>query len=148
LGASVRLQVAGLVNAGSVLALDGDTLELLGTVTDLSPLADAAIAMVVPTRFAAGIPHKAHQAAALGLPMVATRLIAKQLHWQPGRDLLVGDDAESFAAGCIRLSREAELWSNIRSSALDRCTEDCDPGTFRATVGSLLASLPKRVTSP
>lgn len=144
LGPSVILQVAGVVNAGSILALDGDQLELLGSVPDLNPLADAAIAMVVPTRFAAGIPHKAHQAAALGLPIVTTSLIAEQLGWQPGHDLLVGDDAEGFAAGCIRLSREAELWNNIRNSALGRCTEDCDPATFRATVASMLAALPKQ----
>lgn len=144
LGPSARLQVAGIVNAGSVLALDGDALELLGTVSDLSPLADSAVAMVVPTRFAAGIPHKAHQAAALGIPMVTTGLIADQLRWQPGRDLLVGNDAASFAAGCIRLCRDAELWSSVRNAALDRCVEDCDPGMFRATVASVLASLPKR----
>lgn len=146
LGDSERLQVAGRVNAGSILALDGDALELLGPVTDLSPLADAAIGMVVPTRFASGIPHKAHQSAALGLPMVTTKLIAEQLGWQPGRDLLVGDDAASFAAGCIWLIRDAELWNNVRGAALERCAEDCDPATFRAIVASLLASLPQKKT--
>jgi len=76
--------------------------------------------------------------------MVTTGLIAGQLGWQPGRDLMVADDAEGFAAAYIRLSRDAALWDGVRSSALVRCAEDCDPAAFCATVSALVESLPAR----
>ena len=40
---------------------------MLGRVDDIGPALDAARVAVAPTRFAAGIPHKAHQAAMLGI---------------------------------------------------------------------------------
>ena len=72
----LRLTVVGLNQAATIAALDGKDLDLVGPVDDLAPCFDQARLVVVPTRFAAGIPHKVHQAAALGVPVVATELIA------------------------------------------------------------------------
>src|SRR5690606_34609257 len=83
----LRLQVVGLVsNAPSLQALDGVSVDLLGRVDDLKSLFDIARLVVVPTRYAAGIPHKAHHVASLGVPMVATDLIVEQLGWTGGED--------------------------------------------------------------
>jgi len=90
----------------------------------------------VPTRYAAGIPHKAHEAAAHGLPMVATPLIAAQLGWHD--ELLVGDGAANFAAACLRLHRDAVLWQALRESALRAVERDCSPAAFDATVRGIM----------
>lgn len=94
--------------------------------------------MVAPTRFAAGIPHKVHQAAAFGVPVVATTLIAEQASWLDGHDLLAASDASGFAEACTRLHRDEALWTAIRGNALDRCAADCSPETFRRSVGVIL----------
>ena len=94
--------------------------------------------MVAPTRFAAGIPHKVHQAAAFGVPVVTTSLIAAQANWRDGRDLLAASDARGFAEACTRLYRDEALWTAIRNSALERCATDCSPEAFRQSIGVIL----------
>lgn len=147
LGPEVRLKVIGLNLADSIKKLDGTALELLGSVDDLKPHFERARVVVVPTRFAAGIPLKAQQAAALGVPMVVTELIAEQLDWQIGRDLLVASDSKLFAAECVRLYMSHELWESVRGHALERVAEDCSREKFRETLRELLSDVgPKAAT--
>lgn len=111
-------------------------------VDDLREGLSRARVMVVPSRLAAGIPHKAHQAAMLGIPMVVTSLIAGQLGWEDGREILVADDAASFAAAVARLHGDRALWEAIRGAALDRARRECSPDMFSATVRKLVQDLP------
>ncbi len=136
-----RLTVIGRVTAEGILAMDGSALDLKGMVPDLVPALSCARVMVVPTRFAAGIPHKAHQAAALGIPMVVTGLIAKQLGWRDGVELLVADDPAEFASACARLYTDAALWARIREAALARVQEDCAPEVFTRKIQNIVHGL-------
>jgi GT2 family glycosyltransferase/glycosyltransferase involved in cell wall biosynthesis len=140
----LRLTVVGLNQAATIAARDGKDLDLIGPVDDLAAHLNQARLMVVPTRFAAGMPHKVHQAAALGVPIVATELIAAQVGWEDGRELLAADDAVSFADACARLFTDETLWMRIRQGALERCRRECSPGQFRRTVRELLDSVPLR----
>jgi GT2 family glycosyltransferase len=144
LGKPIRLKIVGEVHVSSIAELDGAAFELLGAVDDLRPHYEAARLVVAPTRFAAGIPHKVGQAAAHGVPVVATDLLAQQLGWVPGRDLLAASDAAGFAAACALLYRNAAVWQEIRKSALQRVREDCAPERFDAVVSRLLDDVPKR----
>ena len=69
---------------------------------------DACRIFIAPTRFAAGIPYKVHEAAANGLPSVVTPLLAGQLTWSHDSELLVAESAEQFAEQCLRLYRSPE----------------------------------------
>jgi len=141
LGAETRLTVVGLVRAPTIEALDGTAFDLRGLVDDLGEgLADARV-MVVPTRLGAGIPLKALQAAMLGIPMVATPLVAEQLGWEAEREILVADDAPGFAAACARLYEDEALWTRIRLAALERARRDSSPETFTARVRELVSGL-------
>jgi GT2 family glycosyltransferase len=142
LGEETRLAVIGLIQAPSIMALDGTALELIGMVDDLHAALAKARVMVVPSRLGAGIPHKVHQAAMLGIPMVVTSLIANQLGWKDGREVLVADDASAFAAACSRLYRERALWESVRRNALEQARQECAPEAFAATVRGLVESLP------
>lgn len=130
----VRLKVAGLVRAPSIQAMDGDSLQLIGPVGALKPVFEKARLVVAPTRFAAGIPHKAHQAAAFGVPMVTTELIASQLGWTSGEELLASSEAGAFARHCHAAYTSAELWSGLRDKALIRVAKDCSAASFAATL--------------
>ncbi|MFH5926978.1 rhamnan synthesis F family protein [Roseomonas xinghualingensis] len=142
LGEAMRLTVVGMNKAKSIEALDGSMLDLRGMVDDLrGALADARV-MVVPSRLGAGIPHKVHQAAALGIPMVVTRLIAEQLGWQDEREVLIADDAAAFAEACARLYSDEVLWGRVRATALEQVRHEARPEAFRATVRRLVASVP------
>lgn len=136
-----RLTVIGNNQAPTIAALDGDTINLLGMVEDLAPTLARARVMVVPTRFAAGIPHKVHQAAMLGIPMVVTGLIAGQLGWAADSDLLVADDPAGFAAACARLYDDRTLWEKLRRNALIRVRQDCSPAAFTAKVREIVSGI-------
>jgi GT2 family glycosyltransferase len=133
----VRLIVAGR-DANRTLTELHPAVELVGMVDDLEPLFNRARLFIAPTRFAAGLPAKAHQAAAFGVPIVTTSLIAHQLGWRDGHDLLVADDPQQFVEQCVALYQESALWTRIRESALARVTEECAPDTFRATLARAL----------
>jgi GT2 family glycosyltransferase len=142
LGDEMRLTVIGLNKANSIAAMGGTALDLRGMVDDLrGALADARV-MVVPSRLGAGIPHKVHQAAALGIPMVVTRLIADQLGWQHEREVLIADEATAFSKACARLYSDQALWERVRSAALEQVRRETQPGAFRAAVRDLVATVP------
>ncbi len=138
----LRLTVIGRNGSDKVGALDGDTVDLMGMVEKLPPALARARILVVPTRYAAGIPHKVHQAAMLGIPVVVTSLIASQLGWQDGGELLVADDPARFADACVRLYRDEALWQQVRATALDRAQLDCAPATFARKVREIVSGLP------
>ena len=115
-------------------------MSVLGGVADLRPLYDEARVFVAPTRFASGIPLKVIHAAAHGLPVVATSLLAKQLAWQDGRELLQADSADDFAVACATLHEDPVLWDRVRTNALGRAAGDYSTRAFsKALDGALPA---------
>jgi glycosyltransferase involved in cell wall biosynthesis len=108
---------------------------------------DRARVFIAPTRFAAGIPHKAHEAAAFGLPMVTSTLVAGQLGWEPPA-LLHADDAAAFAAACVAMHDDEQHWSEARREALERVQRDCAPEVFAARVGQLVDDLQPAGVAP
>ncbi|WP_237745575.1 MULTISPECIES: glycosyltransferase [Planktothrix] len=121
--------------------LNNSSIKLLGKVDDLTPFYNQARLFVAPTRYAAGIPHKVHEAAAYGLPIVTTSLIAQQLGWNPEIELLVADDPVNFAQQCVKLYQDSTLWNQLRKNALKRVETECSPQFFSDTLNSILKSL-------
>jgi glycosyltransferase involved in cell wall biosynthesis len=139
-GVDVELTVAGMTGARELRARPHPAIRVLGVVGDLVPLYDRARVFVAPTRFAAGVPAKVYEAAAHGLPIVATRLLADQLGWRPGADLLAAEvsDAAAFAERVVELYLRPELWSRVRENALARVAEECSPERGTRTLVELL----------
>ncbi|MBS0453410.1 MAG: class I SAM-dependent methyltransferase [Proteobacteria bacterium] len=139
IGTGWRLQVVGGCSATLRAALESPRIRFHGRVDDLAAPHDAARLFVAPTRFAAGVPHKVHGAAALGLPAVVTRLIGNQLNWPHGEALLIADSATGFATACAQLYQDRGLWERLRAGALAQVARSCDPQAFRQTVRGLLS---------
>jgi glycosyltransferase involved in cell wall biosynthesis len=124
LGWETRLTVAG--DTGEGVTLDRfrghPRITLRGLVADLEPLYNAHRLFVAPTRYAAGIPYKLHEAASFGLPIVATDLLAGQLGWTDGRDLAAADSADPvrFAERVVSLYRDETQWQSLRDNAIER----------------------------
>ena len=111
----VRFTIVGQDPPAELIGLDAEGVRVLGGVADLRPLYDEARVFVAPTRFASGIPLKVIHAAAHGLPVVATSLLAKQLAWQDGRELLQADSPDDFAIACATLHEDPVLWDRVRT---------------------------------
>jgi len=139
LGPTAALDLVGETTLAEVLRLAGASVRVWGKLDDLTARYEQARVFVAPTRFAAGLPFKVHHAAAHGVPVVATPLLAQQLGWQGGRDLLVADDAQAFADACVRVHEDAALWQRLREAALARVTSDCSPAAFKDQLAAALA---------
>ena len=124
----------------------GPEVVAVGPVADLTPYYEQARLFLAPTRFAAGIPHKAHEAAARGLPIVASELIAGQLGWKTGEELLSapGEEEEAFSEACRTLYTDRPLWERVRAGALSAVARDCDPTRFSEAIRDLLGELAGR----
>jgi glycosyltransferase involved in cell wall biosynthesis len=124
LGWETRLTVAGYLAPGVNLERyrEQPRVTLRGPVAETEKLYDSHRIFVAPTRYAAGLPYKVHEAASRGLPVVATKLLAGQLGWLDGDELLAVDPADvaGFAAAIVRLYRDAALWQRLRDGALAR----------------------------
>jgi glycosyltransferase involved in cell wall biosynthesis len=145
LGDSVSFTVAGVNRSERVRQLAGPAVRLTGHLPDLTHLYDSARVFVAPTRYAAGIPHKVHEAAARGIPIVATPLLAVQLGWENEDPFLVGGEAQSFAEQCVQLYRNRHLWLRLREAALARIRDECSTSVFEAGVVDCLTSFGVRL---
>jgi GT2 family glycosyltransferase len=135
----VPFTVVGRNGSTRLKALADDrSIHLAGIVDDVAPLFERSRIFVAPTRYAAGIPLKIQEAAALGVPVVCTPILAEQLGWCHDVELLVAEDAKTFAARCRDLHEDAALWTRIRQAALARVERDCAPAAFRGALDSAL----------
>src|SRR5215470_9781046 len=134
----IHLTIVGINKLPRVHQLVTSSVTLAGRVADLTELYDGVRVFVAPTRYAAGIPHKIHEAAARGVPVVATPLLAAQLGWHDGDPFLVGNDSESFAKKCIELHENRGMWEKLRGAAIERIRKECSAAAFEASVRECL----------
>lgn len=143
LGHETRLTIAGFVGDGVDLSrlAAHPRITLRGAVADLASLYDRHRVFIAPTRYAAGIPYKLHEAAAMGLPVVATELLRAQLGWQDGGELLAAPtgNADAFARAVLTLHRSEERWTALREAAAARVAADCRKADFERAVAEILA---------
>jgi GT2 family glycosyltransferase len=144
LGPDVQVTIAGVNSSERIRQLAGPSVSITGHVNDLTSLYDAARIFIAPTRYSAGIPHKVHEAAAHGVPVVATPLLARQLGWRDGDPFLVGEDADSFAAKCAQLYRDESLWTALRTAAVERIRTECSSETFEENIARSITAEAQR----
>jgi glycosyltransferase involved in cell wall biosynthesis len=94
--------------------------------------------VIAPTRFAAGIPHKVTEAAAHGVPVVLTPLLAGQLGWSEGVEALVAEGPAAFAAAVRRVHDDSDLWIQLRRAALAAVRRDHSPERFQSAVAAVV----------
>jgi GT2 family glycosyltransferase len=139
------ITIAGYVNRRIDLSRLGQTrrVVLAGPVEDLAQLYDRHRLFFAPTRFAGGIPFKLHEAASFGLPIVATGILAEQLGWTEGQELLTAPitDPASFATQILRLYTDPELWHHLRDTALARLAAENSFATYQQHLSAILADV-------
>jgi O-antigen biosynthesis protein len=129
----VPFTIVGLNRSERIQAMVQPPVRITGHLPVLDDLYASARVFVAPTRFAAGIPHKIHEAAARGLPVVTTPLLAKQLNWTE-RELALAQTAEAFAEQCIAIYTDRERWIGLREAAVSRVRQECSPKAFEDSV--------------
>jgi glycosyltransferase involved in cell wall biosynthesis len=77
-------------------------------VADLTPFLRQATVAVAPLVYGVGIQNKVLEAMAAATPVVASPVAVRALDAEPGRDLLVGDDAAALARHILGLLADPE----------------------------------------
>jgi glycosyltransferase involved in cell wall biosynthesis len=102
-----------------VVALDGNGIVSVGYTPDLSPYLDGCRVSVAPLRFGAGVKGKINTAHSSGVPVIATSLAAEGMHLEDGRNVLLADSGQDFAAAIIRLYGNEGLWNTLSDGGLE-----------------------------
>jgi glycosyltransferase involved in cell wall biosynthesis len=136
--APLAIRVVGSTSDGIRESLQGLGVELIGSVADLRPYYESARVSVAPIRIGAGIMLKVLDAAAHGVPVVTTALVAELLGWQHEAECLVADGSADFAVQCVRIYDDERLWNQLRMNALERVRRDYAPELFVARLRALI----------
>jgi polysaccharide biosynthesis protein PslH len=100
-----RFYVVGSNPAEQVLRLAKlDGVVVTGRVPDVRPYVYHATAAVGPMRIARGIQNKVLEAMAMGKPVIVTSGALEGIDATPGREVILADDADTFANAAIRLT--------------------------------------------
>jgi glycosyltransferase involved in cell wall biosynthesis len=124
-------------------------IDFRGSVSDdeLRRIYDESRMTLAPTRFAAGVASKVLEAMSLGVPVVMTDLLEKQLVGTAlaGRsDLAVGarnDDGRSFAGWIEVLAHDERRWNDLRRRQLELVEPLGGRAAFEDGVDTLLKSV-------
>ena len=136
-----QLELVGSCECDSIKNINATGVEVVGRVEDLRPYYEKAKVLIAPTRFAAGIPCKVHEAAAVGVPVVTSDVIDQQLGWTALSATLSAKAPEEFAAQCVALYTDRVLWEKTRGAALEQVVAECNPETFSDRVKHVLRQL-------
>jgi O-antigen biosynthesis protein len=144
MGSKAQLSLVGYQGSKRIRQLirkyADERIHVPGQVPSTDPYLLQARVFVAPTRYASGIPIKILEAAAHGVPIVATSLLAAQLGWNPESELLVADSDEEIAAACVRLHEDEALWTKLRDAVSQRILREYHPDACSATLRILLGS--------
>ncbi len=116
---SAHFVIAGRNPDAEVQTLAGPHVTVTGGVADMRSWLAAADVIVAPLRIARGVQNKVLEAMAMAKPVVATPAAFEGIEAEPGRDLIVADSAEAFAAAIRDLledrDRSARLGADARA---------------------------------
>jgi len=135
-GAVLRVAGYGTEILQSEISRPG--VRFFGKQNDLRPLYERARVFVVPTRYAAGMPYKAHEAAAYGVPMVVSPLIGQQMQWLHGIDYFAASHLDEMADYCICLYSDESLWEQFRANSLARVESELNPVAINNSLRAIL----------
>jgi len=142
---SVRLRIVGSLPPRAVTQLAGPDVTITGFVDDVRPYLERASVVVAPLRIGGGTRLKILEAMAMGRPVVSTAVGAEGLAARHGREALIADDAESFAAQVARVLDDHDLAARIGLAARRLVEERYD---WRASARVLEALYRKVLDAP
>jgi glycosyltransferase involved in cell wall biosynthesis len=145
---NARCKIIGAWAHPSVRRLAGPGIEVIGPVEDLRPHLASAAVIVVPLRIGGGTRLKIVEAMAMGKAIVSTSLGAEGIDAVPERDILIADDAASFARSVIRVlddpALRRELGRAARELAVQRYSWAAAASRLERFFGEILVSRAQR----
>jgi polysaccharide biosynthesis protein PslH len=114
---NARFQIVGRNPHARVRRLESSSVQVTGKVPSVADYLQSATVVIVPLRIGGGTRLKIFEAMAMGKAVVSTTIGAEGLDVTHGRDLLLADTPESFAASILELLRNADLRHRYEQAA-------------------------------
>ena len=126
-----------------------DNIIVTGRVPDIRPYIRRAAVVVCPILFAVGTQNKILEPMAMGVPVVATTEAIEGMAAKPERDILIGDDPETFARRVVQLLSDEGLRRLISDRALAYVRKHHDWRTITDELADFYGEqLEKRIRRP
>jgi glycosyltransferase involved in cell wall biosynthesis len=112
-----RLRIVGRDPHPRVKRLASDSVEVTGSVPSVVEHLREATVFIVPLRIGGGTRLKIFEAMAMGKAVVSTTIGAEGLDVHHDQDIILADDAESFAGAVVQLLLDRELRQRMERAA-------------------------------
>jgi polysaccharide biosynthesis protein PslH len=122
----LQFVIVGRDPAPEVWALQSDRILVTGTVDDVRPFYESAVAAVVPLRMGSGTRLKILEAMAAGVPVVSTRVGAEGIDAEDNVHLLLAESAADFSTAIARLTTSKETRDGLTTAARSLVTRRYD----------------------
>jgi glycosyltransferase involved in cell wall biosynthesis len=116
-------QIVGRTPLARVQRLASKSVIVTGTVPSVQDYLRDATVVVVPLRIGGGTRLKIYEAMAMGKALVSTSIGAEGLTFDNGRDLLLADDANSFADAILLLLRDGRARRRFEEAAVELASQ-------------------------
>ena len=118
-----RLRIVGRNPHPRVTRWEDDSIEVTGTVPSVVDHYEDAMVNIVPLRVGGGTRLKIYEAMAMGKATVSTSIGAEGLDVEDGRDIVIADEAHSFAEAIIELIRDDSQRRRIENAAAGKAAQ-------------------------
>jgi glycosyltransferase involved in cell wall biosynthesis len=137
--------VAGKNPPPEVTALAADPgLTVTGYVADPRPWLEQSAAFLAPLRAGGGMRVKIPDGWLWGVPIVSTGIGAEGIECHPGRDILIADTPQDFAAAVVRLMQDPALGRRLAEAGRRWAEARYDWRTAYAALSELYGGLLER----
>ena len=141
----VRLRIVGAKPIRAVRRLARmEGVEVLANVPDIRPYVRSAAVSLAPLRIARGVQNKVLEAMAMGVPVVTTTAGLEGLGCRPGEEVLVADEAETFAEAATRVLSQSDLARRLGRRGRAYCVAHHVWETSMGTLEAVLTEVVER----
>lgn len=145
---SIIFYIVGSNIPQEIIVLQNSAIKILGFVEKLDPVLNNMRVMVAPLRYGAGVKGKIVSAMSLGLPVVATPVAAEGMGLTHKENILIADDAKSFAESVLELYKNEKLWRYINKSSLNFVEHSWGPEISYKNLSKIISKLEIPITKP
>jgi GT2 family glycosyltransferase/glycosyltransferase involved in cell wall biosynthesis len=116
-------------------------IKILGWVEDLTETLRRCRLTVAPLRIGAGVKGKIATSLAYGVPCLATPLAVEGMGLEPGRHVMVAEQAPELARAIVEVYGDPELWNSLSDAGVDFARRNFSVESVSEQIREMLADL-------